>query len=225
VPNAAISSNGCCFIAGAGGTISSAGTSPGDGAVATNNSNFQQFTVAGGKVAASYSDLGITAGVGQSVQAFVAVVPLSSSGAVLTTDSVGVGTVNLHGVTSTTANGPATMTANTTASVTFSGIKDSAGNTVPDGTAVAVTVGSFVTVNNGSFVQSTGGTILNGTPSQSNSNFRILTTAGGSVTVSYSSAGASVGTAAVQIVPSTPAGNVIGNQDLFGGVWAITISN
>ena len=225
VSNAAITSNGCCYIASAGGTISSAGTSPGDGTVATNNSNFQQFTVAGGKVVASYSDLGITTGVGQTVQANVAVVPLSSSGAVLTNFAIGVGTVNLHGVTSTTANGPATLTANTTASVTFNGIKDSAGNTVPDGTAVAVTVGSFVTINNGAYVQSTGGTILNGTPSQSNSNYRIFTTTGGSVNVSYSSAGAAVGTASVQIVPATPAGNVIGNQVLFGGVWAITISN
>jgi len=225
IPSAAIATNGCCYINGAGGTISSAGTSPGDGAVATNNSNFQQFTVAGGKVVASYSDLGITTGVGQTVQAFVSVVPLSSSGAVLTNTAIGVGTVNLHGVTSTMANGPATMTANTTASVTFGGIKDSAGNTVPDGTPVAVTVGSSVTINNGSYVQSTGGTILNGTPSQSNSNYRIFTTTGGSVNVSYSSAGASVGTAAVQMVPATPAGNIIGNQDLFGGVWAITISN
>ena len=181
--------------------------------------------MAGGKVAASYSDLGITTGIGQTVQGYIAVVPLSSTGAVLTNNAIGVGTINLHGVASTTSNGPATMTANTTASVTFSGIKDSAGNTVPDGTPVAVTVGSFVTINNGSYVQSTGGTILNGTPSQSNSNYRIFTTTGGSVNVSYSSAGASVGTASVQIIPATPAGNVIGNQVLYGGVWAITISN
>jgi hypothetical protein len=29
----------------------------------------------------------------------------------------------------------------------------------------------------------------------------------------------------VQIVPATPAGNVIGNSVLNGGVWAITITN
>ncbi len=225
VPDAAITSNGCCYIAGAGGTISSAGTSPGDGTLATNNSNFEQFTVAGGQVVASYSDLGITAGIGQTVQAYVAVVPLSSSGAVLTNDAIGVGTVNLHGVTSTTANGPSTLNANSTGTVTFGGIKDSAGNTVPDGTAVAVTVGSSITIYNGSYVVSTGGTIVNGSPSQSNSNYRIFTTAGGSITVTYSSAGASVGTAVVQIVPATPSGAVIGNQDLNGGVWPITIAN
>lgn len=226
VPYAAITSNGCCFVAGSGGTIASAGTSPGDGTVATNNSNFEQFTVAGGQVVASYSDLGITAGVGQTVQSYVSVVPLSSTGAVLTTNSIGVGTVNLHGVTSTSATGPATMSlsANPTATVTFSGIKDSAGNTVPDGTPVAVTVGSYVTVNNGSYVTSTGGTVVNGSSSQ-NSNFALFTTVGGSINVTYSTAGASVGTASVQIVPATPAGSPIGNTILNGGVWAITITN
>jgi hypothetical protein len=226
VPYAALASNGCCYIAGAGGTIASAGTSPGDGTVATNNSNFEQFTVAGGQVVASYSDLGITAGVGQTVQSYVSVVPLSSTGAVLTSNSIGVGTVNLHGVTSTTASGPATMSlsANSTATVTFSGIKDSAGNTVPDGTPVDVTVNGYVTINNGGYVTSTGGTIVNGSSSQ-NSNFRLFTTVGGSISVSYSTAGASVGTASVQIVPATPAGAPIGSNILNGGVWAITITN
>jgi hypothetical protein len=167
----------------------------------------------------------VTAGIGQTVQGYIAVVALSSSGNVLTTNAIGVGTVNLHGVTSTTANGPASLAANSTGSVTFSGIKDSAGNTVPDGTAVGVTAGSFVTVNNGSYVQSTGGTIMNGNPSQNNSNFSIFTTVGGSITVTYSSAGASVGTASVQIVPAAPSGNILGTQDLNGGVWAITITN
>jgi hypothetical protein len=225
VPFAAITSNGCCYVAGSGGTITTAGTSPGDGTLATNNSNFQQFTVAGGMVIASYSDLGITAGIGQTVQGYIAVVPLNSSGAVLTNSAIGVGTVNLHGVTSATANGPATMTANSTASVTFGGIKDSAGNTVPDGTSVAVTAGSFVTIYNGAYVTSTGGTILNGSPSQGNSNYRIFTTVGGAISVNYSSAGASAGTAAVQVVPATPSGSIIGNNDLNGGVWRLTITN
>lgn len=227
VPNAAYVS-GVGYVSGAGGTISSAGTSPGDGTLASNNSNFQQFTVAGSQVSASYSDLGITAGIGQTVQAYVAVVPLSSTGAVLTSAAIGVGAVNLHGVTSTTASGPATMSlsAGSTASVTFSGIKDSAGNTVPDGTSVAVTVGSGITYLVGvGYNSSVGGSIVNGNPAQNNSNFKIFATLNGSVTVTYSTAGASVGTAKVQIVPATPNGNVTGSQDLYGGVWAITITN
>jgi len=87
-----------------------------------------------------------------------------------------------------------------------------------------VTVGSYVTVNNGSYVTSTGGTVVNGSSSQ-NSNFALFTTVGGSINVTYSTAGASVGTASVQIVPATPAGSPIGNTILNGGVWAITITN
>jgi hypothetical protein len=215
------------YVTGSGGTISSGGTSPGDGMVATNNSNFQQFTVAGGQVSASYSDLGIMAGVGQTLQSYIAVVPLSSTGAVLTNSAIAAGSVNLHGTTSATANGPSTLTANTTANIIFSGIKDSAGNTVPDGTPVAVTAGSYVTLNNGYYVVSTGGTILNGNASQ-NGNFNLFTTIGGSITVSYSSAGAGVGTAVVQIVPATPSGAIIGGSEptvLNGGLWPITITN
>jgi len=218
----AITSNGCCYIQSAGGTISSAGTSPGDGTTTPGNANFSQFTVAGGKVVAAYSDAGVVAAVGETKQASIAVVPLSNSGSVLTNTAIAVGTVNLHGVTSATSNGPTTMSlsANTTASVTFSGIKDSAGNTVPDGTAVTVTAAGFAAINNGNYVQSTGGTIVNGNASPSGSNYKLFTTVNGSVTVTYSTAGANV-----QILPAKPDGTVIGNTTLVGGVWPITITN
>ena len=218
---------GCCYVQGAGGTITPAGASPGDGTLATNNSNFQQYTVAGGQVLASYSDLGVTAGVGQTVQGYIAVVPLSSNATVLTNTAIGLGTVNLHGVTSTTASGPATMSlsSGSTASVTFSGIKDSAGNTVPDGTAVAVTVGNGITINGCCYVSSAGGSIVDGNPSPSGSNYKVFTTAKGAVTITYSTSGASAGTANVQILPAKPDGTVINNVDLYSGVWPITITN
>src|SRR5258706_2943041 len=227
--NVAITSNGCCNVQSAGGTISSAGTSPGDGTTTPGNANFSQFTVAGGKVVATYSDAGVVAAAGETKQASVAVVPLSNSGSVLTTTAIAVGTVNLHGVTSAAANGPATMSrlANTTASVTFSGIKDSAGNTVPDGTAVVVTVaGSVAITSNGCcYVTSVGGAIVNGNASPSGNIYRVFTTVNGSITVTYSTAGASVGTANVQILPAKPDGTVINNSVLNGGVWAIAITN
>jgi hypothetical protein len=218
---------GCCFVSSAGGTISSAGTSPGDGTTTPGNASFSQFTVAGGKVVATYSDSGVVAGVGETKQASITVVPLSNSGSVLTNSAIAVGTVNLHGVSSATSNGPATMSlsANTTASVTFNGIKDSAGNTVPDGTAVAVTVASSVAVNGCCFVSSTGGTIVNGDSSPSGNMYRVFTTVSGSVTVTYSTAGASIGIANVQILPTRPDGTVIGSTSLSGGVWAIAIAN
>jgi len=215
------------YVVSAGGTISSAGTSPGDGTTTPNYATFSEFTVAGGKVVATYSDLGVINGVGQTTQASIAVVPLSSSGNVLTIDAVGVGTVNLHGVTSATANGPATLSlsANATGSVTFSGIKDSAGNTVPDGTVVDVTATGYVAINNGSYVTSVGGTIVNGNPSPSGANYKLFSTVNGSITVTYSTAGASVGIANVQILPAQPNGTVYGGTCLNGGIWAINVTN
>src|SRR5581483_9391317 len=50
----AISPNGF-YVTSAGGVLSAAGTTAGDGAVATNNSAYRLFTVAGGQVQAVYS--------------------------------------------------------------------------------------------------------------------------------------------------------------------------
>jgi hypothetical protein len=218
---------GSFYVSSAGGAISSAGTSPGDGMTVPNNANFSQFTVAGGKIVAVYSDSGVLAGVGQTLQASVAVVPLNGTGNYFTTSAFSVGTINLHGVTSATANGPAalSLSTNTTGSVTFSGIKDSAGNTVPDGTVVAVTAASQGSVNNGFYVSSVGGTIVNGGSSPSGASYKVFTTVNGAVTVTYSTAGASVGTASVQILPATPNGTLNGNTSLNGGVWAINVTN
>jgi hypothetical protein len=215
------------YIQSVGGTLSSAGTSPGDGTTVPNNSSLTQFTVAGGKVVAVYSDAGVTAGVGQTVQANVVVEPLNATGNYYTNTAFALGTLNLHGITSATGNGPSTLSlsTNTTSSVTFSGIKDSAGNTVPDGTVVAVTALSDGSINNGNYVQSAGGTIVNGASSSTGTGYKVFTTVNGSIAVTYSTAGASTGTANVQILPALPSGAVNGSTSLMGGVWAINVTN
>jgi len=219
--------NGSC-VSSAGGTLLSAGTSPGDGTSATNNGQFEIFTVAGGKVQAIYSDQNLAAGVNQTQTVHVSVIPASSSGSTLTSNVVGIGTILLHGTTSATGSGPSSLSrsAGGTATVTFSGIKDSAGNTVPDGTNVAVTVTpGCVTISNGSCNSSTGGTISGGTPSASDGRFQVFTVMNGSMAVTYSTVGASVGTATIQVVPAKVDGSNIGNIVLVGGTWPITITN
>jgi hypothetical protein len=224
---AALTPQGSC-INSAGGAVGSAGTSPGDGTTATNNSNFAVFTVAGGKVQAVYSDFGLTSSVNQTQTATVAVVPVDPNGNVITRTSYATGAVQLPGTTSATASGPSSisLSGGGTASVTFSGIKDAAGNTVPDGTNVAVTVASCATLTpSGSCNNSTGGTIVDGTVSPSDSRFKVFTVQGGSITITYSPAGASSGTATIQVAPAQPNGTKIGNASLFGGTWAITVTN
>jgi hypothetical protein len=206
----------------------SAGTSPGDGTTATNNSSFKIFTVAGGKVQAAYSDLSVFSGVNQTQTAGVSVVAANPSGATLTSTSFAIGTIQLPGMTSATASGPASMSlsAGGTATVTFSGIKDANGNTVPDGTNVAVTVANCASLTfSGSCNSSVGGAIVDGTVSSSNGGFKVFTVTNGAIRVTYSTTGASVGTATVQAVPAKPDGSNIGSTSLIGGVWAINVTN
>lgn len=218
---------GAC-INSAGGALLSAGTSPGDGTTAINSGAFSIFTVAGGQVQAMYSDSGLISGVNQLQTASVAVVPASSSGAYLSSTSFAVGTIQLAGTTSATASGPSSISisSGTTATITFSGIKDAAGNAVPDGTNVAVTAASCNTTNiSGSCNNSTGGTIVNGTASPSSTSFMVFTVQNGSISVIYSPAGASIGTATIQVAPARTDGFTIGGTSLIGGTWAITVTN
>jgi hypothetical protein len=133
----ALTSNGSAWITSAGGALSSAGTTPDDGRLASNNTNFQLFTVAGGQVRAVCSAAGIAPGVNETKIVSVAAVPASSDGTILSQRSFGIGTLSLRGTTSATASGPTSLSRTSTGeTVTFSGIKDSAGNTVPNGTLV-----------------------------------------------------------------------------------------
>lgn len=209
-----------------GGQILSSGVTPGDGSIAPNNSSFSIFTIVGGTVHAGYADQGISTGVGQTQIANVPVVAADAGSNVLTITEIGVASVNLHGTTSATPSGPSTLKTGSTATVTFSSIKDSAGNQVPDGTLVAVATGNCVTRNSSGFCNnSTGGSIVDGTTSPSNSSYKVFSVVNGSITVTYSSTGAGIGTAQVQVVPADQNGNPINVTSLFGGLWAISITN
>jgi hypothetical protein len=224
----AITEDGCCYIRSAGGQILTGGTTPGDGTPASNNASFSVFTVAGGRVQAVYSAQGIALGVNETRTVQVAVVPVAvDTGAIITNHAYGIGTINLRGTTSSVASGPTTLPlTGGQGTITFGGIKDSAGNTVPDGTLVVVTASDFVTLDpiTGSYNRSSGGTILGGGVSPSGSNYRVFTVQGGSVSVTYSTAGAASGTAGIQLSPAGRDGGIIGNRTLIGGVWNITLN-
>jgi hypothetical protein len=143
------------------------------------------------------------------------------------------GTVQLNGVKSTTASGPATLSiaAGATGTVTFSDIKDSAGNVVPDGSIVVATVADSVTRLPGSTSANrspAGGTLEGGTESNSGIQYKYYTVQNGTVTVTYSTSNANVGTALVQLIPGNPDGTVFVSGSyrytLVGGVWPISIT-
>jgi hypothetical protein len=217
---------GCCGIGSAGGQILSAGTTAGDGTVATNNGNFDLFTLAGGQVLATYADNGIVTGIGQTQTANVQVVPAATDGSIPTTQEFAGAPVFLRGISSTTANGPTTLSkSGGSATVTFAGIKDSAGHLVPDGTLVLVSAANNATFTGCCGNGSSGGTIVDGSASPSGTTWKVFTVQNGSVTVTYSPTTAGTGTARIQMTGARPDGSLISGAALSGGVWAINITN
>jgi hypothetical protein len=209
-----------------GGEIRTAGTSPGDGDPATNDPDYRIFTVAGGQVHAAYAATNIAAGVGETLEARIAVVLADATGSISSDSLLGSGTVHLHGMSSATATGPEALAFGESGPVIFSGIKDSAGNTVPDGAKVVVSAVDCASVDDTNVcVASAGGTVLDGEVSPSGSGYKVFTVIGGSVTVTYSAEGAAIGDARIQIAPARPDGTPIGNQSLIGGVWTVAITN
>lgn len=207
------------------GILRPAGVTPGDGSNSISG-GWTLYTVAGGEVHLGYSDLNVQpGGVNTTTLAHISVAPTTTNGQITATP-IATATVRLHAMTSATASGPATLVRSggtTTGTVTFSGIKDSAGNTVPDGTLVAVTAqGLSVDPITGASVSSVGGTIVDGGNSIQYG-YRVFTVMNGSITVTYSTSGASAGTARVVLLLALLNTAPAGNQNLIGGVWAITV--
>src|SRR5439155_22829274 len=76
------------YVQSAGGQLQSSGTTAGDGTLATSTSSYQVYTVAGGRVLASYSDVSLTAGVNETKVARVSVVGATTSGAISTSQAM-----------------------------------------------------------------------------------------------------------------------------------------
>ena len=212
-----------------GGELLSAGTTTGDGLVSPNDAKFRVFTVAGGEVRAIYTANTLAAGVNDTKTVRVVAVSASDTGAVVTHRAFATGTLNLRGVTSAAGSGPTTISrAGGTATITFNGIKDSAGNTVPDGTLVLATATHCATRDSTSeyyCTDSVGGTIVDGGASGSGGQYKVFEVRDGSVTVTYSAAGAGLGTARIQLAAAKPDGRLINTKVLAGGAWAINVTN
>ncbi len=222
---AARTGGGAC-IASAGGAILGAGTTPGDGEPANGDPRFRLFTVTGGEVKAVYSSEALLAAVAEPKIARVSVVSADGSGNVTSSQALATGEVHLHGTTAATSNGASSVRlAGGAAKVTFAGIRDALGNTVPDGTVVVATAANCGTFSSGTTCNvSVGGTLLDGADSPSGSQFRAYTVTAGSITVTYSTAAASLGTARIQIAPATTDGTLIGTRSLLGGVHPLQVS-
>lgn len=215
---------GAC-IPSTGGTILTGGTMPSDGAPANGDPRFRLFTVTGGQVKAAYSAEGQKAGVGESPIARISVVPADGAGNVTSTTALVTGEVRLRGMTFAIASGPATLPlVGGEATITFSGIRDAIGNTVPDGTMVLVTAAPCGTFDEAGLCNdSASGTLLDGSPSVEGPDYRAYSVTSGSVSVTYSTSGASLGVARIQMAPAASDGTLIGTKSLLGGVHKVTL--
>jgi hypothetical protein len=215
------------WLASSGGTILDGTPSS---SASPYGAHYRVVGVAGGAAQAVYSDAGLTAQSGETKPVKAVILHSSSTGTVIAGNftPIAVATISLRGITSAVAAGPTTLRLGTTGSVTFSGIKDAAGNTVPDGTNVLVSAENNAANQNG-WIGSAGGSIVEGPVSSSTSpygaHYKVLTVIGGSITVTYSTQGASVGTAHVVVLPGTPGGQKIGDAPLAGSVWTIAVTN
>ena len=86
-----------------------------------------------------------------------------------------------------------------------------------------VTTGSTTEPTSHEALSSTGGTIVDGSVSPSGSQYKVFSVVNGSVAVTYSTAGAVVGTARVFILPALTNGSRNGAASLVGGSWPINI--
>jgi hypothetical protein len=181
----------------------------------------------GGEVKAVYSPEGIVAGVGETKISRISAVAADGSGNVTSTQALATGEVHVHGATAATANGPTSVKLTLgLAKITFAGIRDALGNTVPDGTIVLATAADCGTFASGTFCNSSvGGTLLDGAATRSGPQFRAYTVNAGSITLTYSTAGASLGAARIQLAPAAVDGAILGNRSLVGGVQVISVTS
>lgn len=195
-----------------------------DGVGTPNDSRFRTFTVANGRVDATYSAETIAPlAVTDPRSAVIAAVPASASN-----DNRLVDRPFAEGVVAVSSIATATAVVNPTslladkqdrvALVTITGLTDAQGRAVPDGTKVAITADPWYRLADGGFHNgSAGGTMVGGEATPNDGRFRTYTVTSGQVTATYSAVNRLVDTgntapAILSVLPATPAGHRIAER-------------
>ncbi|HTC93759.1 MAG TPA: carboxypeptidase regulatory-like domain-containing protein [Terriglobales bacterium] len=212
------SASSCAALTSFGGCFPSAGGQIIEGTSSPSSSIYKVLSVQNGAVSLTYADQGIASVLGQIQVANVVLMEAGPSGSVQSRSVLGVVPISLAGLTS--AQGSASPTVlhadggDYRSTITISKLVDASGHPVPDGSQIALTASSCGALTQfGGCIFSAGGEILGGTPLNGNPNFRVFAVANGQVVTQYSSQGVSVNqgqnTATIQIVSTTPDGNMI----------------
>ncbi len=207
-------SDGGCCNGSAGGLFLNGETTP-------NDYGFRTFTVANGRVDATYSaenvallspndsrSAVIAAVVANSAASRVTVTPFAEGIVALSSAQVGQAALS---VTSLYSDRQAR-----TSVLTLSGITDAQGVAVPDGAKVAITANNWYRQSDGGCCNgSSGGSLQGGESTPNDGGFRTYTVAGGQVVATYSNGGqfvdvASTAAAVLSVLPATPSAHRIG---------------
>ena len=204
---------GCCNNSAGGVFI--------DGVATPNDGNFRTYTVANGRVDATYSAENVTLLSPTDIRsAVIAATAANTAGSRVTQTPFAEGTVALSSAVAASAvASPPTLYTDRqahTSVVTITGITDAQGVPVPDGTKVAITAASWYRLSDGGCCNgSATGTMLGGEATPNDSNFRTYTVVNGQVSATYSNSGLFVDTAntapvVLSVLPATPGANRIG---------------
>jgi len=203
----------------AGGTITGGAATPNDG-------DFRTFTVAGGRVLATYSPVPVQLSVGDVRTTVISAVTANAAGSRVVTRPFGAGMVTLSSVTATglvaSAQPPAVVAGivDDRSVVTVSGLSDASGVPVPDGAKFAITAGTWYRASDGGWHNgSAGGTILGGVPTPNDGSFRTFALTGGQLVATYSSAGlvldpGQTATTYVSVLPASANANRVGTRPI-----------
>jgi hypothetical protein len=203
-----------------------------DGTPVPNDGNFVVYTVANGRVDATYSAETIAPlNANDMRSAIIAAVAASPADNRVTSRPFGEGVVAVSGIATGTINvTPTSLLADKqdrVAVVTLDGLTDAQGRAVPDGSKVAMTAVNWYRLDGGYPNGSAGGTMVGGVGTPNDGNFRTYGVTGGSVTASYSSAGlfaepGNTAPAIVSVLTAAPDGGRIGSLPFITATITLT---
>ena len=194
-----------------------------DGAAVPNDGRMRAYTVAGGRVEATYSPTGIELSVGDVRTAVFVAVIADAANNKHSDHPFAAGSITVSSVTGATmAASPTSLVGDTLprqSTITITNLNDSQGRPVPDGTKVAVTAANFNRTDgyccNGSF----GGGFADGQVVPNDGRCKSYVVNGGQVQATFTAEGLFVGTdqtrpSVVSLLPADPDGNRVSDRPL-----------
>ncbi len=178
--------DGACCNSSVGGSVT-------NGVVTPNDGRFKTFTVTKGDVAVTYSDEGLLGDVGQTLTAWLSLVPAGADGSKTADTPLARAPILLGGIDSASII-PAQLSSladgqDRPMTVTINSVRDVLGVRVPDGSGFALTAANWFNRDGACCNGSVGGGFNNGTTAVNDGRFKVFSLASGTANPIYTPAG------------------------------------